>query len=343
MEIPIQNIYYLLCYAWNKLNEKNRVNVSIDGKTTLIDLFARILITGCKILLKRGIDRSYVSCSDEVAGIKGKLQLTATLKRNLLPKQKTVCTYDEFSPNILINRILITTLKKLIITKELNKELRYELSHLYRMFGGIEEIELSPFLFRQIILNRNNQFYGFIMNVCQIIFENTLPAEKKGALTFSDFTRDDRQMNRLFEAFIKNFYRLEQNTYKVKSEIIDWQFTHTYPSNEFLPQMKTDITLENTTEKIIIDAKFYRETMVINYGRKKIKSTHLYQLFSYLLNQEDENPKTTAAKGILIYPTIQDDYNLEYTYQKHPIHIRTLNLNTDWRFIDERLKAILEI
>ena len=32
MKIPIENIYYLLCYAWNKLEEKERVNVSIDDK-----------------------------------------------------------------------------------------------------------------------------------------------------------------------------------------------------------------------------------------------------------------------------------------------------------------------
>jgi 5-methylcytosine-specific restriction enzyme subunit McrC len=41
MQIPIENIYYLLGYAWNKLEEKERVNVSIDDKTELLDLFAK--------------------------------------------------------------------------------------------------------------------------------------------------------------------------------------------------------------------------------------------------------------------------------------------------------------
>jgi 5-methylcytosine-specific restriction enzyme subunit McrC len=59
MQIPIENIYYLLCYAWNKLDEKERVNVSIDDKTELLDLFAKILINATKMLLKRGIDKNY--------------------------------------------------------------------------------------------------------------------------------------------------------------------------------------------------------------------------------------------------------------------------------------------
>jgi 5-methylcytosine-specific restriction enzyme subunit McrC len=58
MQIPIENIYYLLCYAWNKLDEKERVNVSIDDKTELLDLFAKILINATKMLLKRGIDKN---------------------------------------------------------------------------------------------------------------------------------------------------------------------------------------------------------------------------------------------------------------------------------------------
>ena len=57
MIIPIENIYYLLCYAWNILDEKDKVKVSVDDRTELLDLFAKILIQGTRILLKRGIEK----------------------------------------------------------------------------------------------------------------------------------------------------------------------------------------------------------------------------------------------------------------------------------------------
>lgn len=107
--------------------------------------------------------------------------------------------------------------------------------------------------------------------------------------------------------------------------------------------METDITLENDHEKIIIDAKYYKETMTVNYGKEKIKSTNLYQLFSYLLNQQSNDPKTMSATGILLYPTITKDYNLEFKYHNHNIHIRTVNLNTNWKNISARLKEIIQI
>ena len=46
MKIPIQNIYYLLCYAWNKLEERDIVDVRGIDSTKILDLFARVLIGG---------------------------------------------------------------------------------------------------------------------------------------------------------------------------------------------------------------------------------------------------------------------------------------------------------
>lgn len=344
MQIPIENIYYLLCYAWNKLDEKDRVSIDIDDKTELLDLFAKVLINAGKMLLKRGIDKNYFDHTCVLSGVKGKLEISQTLKSNLLSKQRTICTYDEFTSNILSNQILVTTIYRLIRTKGLDKQLKFDLRNLLRMFADIDQIELKSSLFKQVKLNRNNHFYGFVINVCQIIYENTLPSEEKGIFKFSDFTRDEKKMNQLFESFVRNFYRIEQSKFNtVKKETIKWQFTAKENDNEYLPQMETDITLENEFEKIIIDAKYYRETMTVNYDKEKIKSTNLYQLFSYLLNQHDKNSKTINATGILLYPTIEEDYDLEFKYDNHNIHIRTVNLNSNWRNISARLKEIIAI
>jgi 5-methylcytosine-specific restriction enzyme subunit McrC len=344
MQIPIQNIYYLLCYAWNKLEEKDRVNVSIDDTTELLDLFAKVLINATKILLKRGIEKNYVNHTGELLGIKGKLQITRTLKSNLLFKQRTICTYDDFSADTLFNRILVSTIYKLIRTAGLDKELKGDLIFLQRMIHGVTQIEITNSLFNEIRVNRNNRFYGFLMNVCQLIHQNTFPAEKPGHFKFSDFTRDERKMNQLFESFIRNFYKIEQKKFStIKKETIKWKFEEADESNyKYLPEMQTDITLESSDEKLIIDAKFYRETMTTSYDKEKIHSSNLYQLFSYLLNQESSEKKTTCATGILLYPTIENEYDLNFKYGEHDILIRTINLNSNWRNISSRLKHIIK-
>lgn len=343
MNIPIQNIYYLLCYAWNKLDEKDRVNISIDDKTELLDLLAKVIISGTRILLKRGIDRNYLDKINEISGVKGKLELSSTLKSNLLLKQKTICNYDIFSSNIISNQIITTTLYRLIKTVNLDKKIKSEIKSILWMFDEVDIIELQQSTFKQVKLNRNNKFYGFLLDVCELIYNSSLPLEQQGTWKFMDFTRDERKMNQLFESFIRNFYKREQTIFPVvKREQIKWNFLYEESDNsQYLPIMETDITLENDSSKIIMDAKFYSETMGGRFDKEKVKSPNLYQLFSYLLNQRTENSKTKNTTGVLIYPSIEKEYNLKYSYEGHNIFIKTVNLNTNWTLIDKRLKEIL--
>lgn len=40
-------------------------------------------------------------------------------------------------------------------------------------------------------------------------------------------------------------------------------------------------------------------------------------------------------------PTIEQEYDLHFQFQRHPIFIKTVNLNNDWRTIEKRLKQII--
>ena len=343
MQIPIQNIYYLLSYAWNKLEEAEAVAVSMDDKTQLIDLFAKVLINATKRLLKRGNDRSYVEQTAELAGIKGKIEIGETLKSRMWMQRKASCTFDEFSANIPTNQILLSTLRQLLRTQNLAQDLKEQIRNLLWMFPPVDQVRLSPDQFKLVKIHRNNRSYEFVIKICQLIYENSLPGESYGSWKFMDFTRDEQKMNQLFEGFIFNFFRIEQQSYQVSREIIKWQFdAPDEGALNYLPQMRTDINLENEERKIIIDAKYYQKTLSRYYSSEKIHSGNLYQLFSYLLNQEDGSVKKNATTGILLYPTIDKDYSLQFQYKSHPVQIRTVNLNQPWKLISERLLQIVK-
>jgi 5-methylcytosine-specific restriction enzyme subunit McrC len=341
--IPIQNIYYLLSYAWNKLDEKERVKVSIEGGTKLQDLFANVLLNGSKILLKRGINKSYVEYTEEIAGIKGKLLLEPTLKKALQQKQHTICTFDDYSPDILINQILHTSFYRLRHTEGLDAKLKLEIRRLLRYFPEISRIQLSRRDFKKARQTKVNRMYEFVLDVCELLFENSLPSEHPGEWVFMDFTRDESQMNRLYEAFVRRFYQIHlSGRCDVGSTKINWKFEASEAALDFLPGMTTDITIEDEERKVIIDAKFYQETMSVYYNKERIRSGNLYQLFAYLVNQENTSEKSILATGILLYPTVQNEYDLEYEYKGHKIFIKTVNLNMEWWKIEERLREIVK-
>lgn len=343
MSIPIQNIYYLLCYAWNKLDEKEKVSIDIDDDTQLVDLFAKLLINSSSMLLKRGLERNYIPVTEERVGVRGKLEVSASIKANSFQHLKAICSFDDYSADILNNQILITTLYRLLSTKNLDNKLRERIRKLLRMFPPIQVIELSPTIFQKVKIHRNNRFYEFILNICRMIYDYSLPTESKGSWLFMDFTRDEKRMAYLFEKFVYRFYKIEASHLKARRKNIEWNFNVVKPTDQaYLPLMKTDITLAGANPKIIIDTKYYQETMRDSYGKETVKSENLYQLFSYLLNQEDGTSDTANTKGILLYPSINDEYNLHYKFKDHDIHIKTVNLNKHWSVIEQRLLQIVE-
>jgi 5-methylcytosine-specific restriction enzyme subunit McrC len=339
--IPIQNIYYLLCYAWNKLDERDIVAVTLDDCKNIIDLFAKVLISATTHLFKRGLDRDYIHHHEDRSTLRGKIRFDPSLKRNLFHQGKAHCHFDDLHYDILHNQILKTTIHRLILNKSLDHDLKNQLIGLYRRFHGIEEIDLSSRVFRSVRLHRNNYFYDFPLRICELIYDNFLVAEGAGDVRFRDFLRD-RRMWQLFQEFVRNFYRMEQYGFRVIGSGIKWHGKGlTEHASEMLPNMNTDITLKSRDKKIIIDTKFYKDALVTHHGKQMVRPDHLYQLFAYVKNDAgDDDPR--RFEGMLLYPKVDDEpLDLQYKIHGHRISVRSINLNQEWRTIHQDLLALL--
>ena len=70
--IPILNIYYLLCYAWGRVQERDTIRLAtLEDLSTVQDLLGKMLVHGVNNLIRRGIDRGYVEGREDLAGIRG--------------------------------------------------------------------------------------------------------------------------------------------------------------------------------------------------------------------------------------------------------------------------------
>ena len=82
--IPIQNVYYMLSYAFQVLNEQGYKNIATEQFHNVAELCAAILIKGVSLQIKRGLERAYVSETDTLSGIRGKIDLTESIKTQTL-------------------------------------------------------------------------------------------------------------------------------------------------------------------------------------------------------------------------------------------------------------------
>ncbi len=342
MSIPIKNIYYLLSYGWDTgLEYKQTKGLDTSSYESLICLLSDVFFNQCEYILKRNLAHNYVSLTEEYAGIKGKLDFNQTLHRQVLRKGRAVCEFDEWSSNVLINQILKTTLVDLLGFKEISKIQKSEIRRCLLRMADVDSIELNMSHCGQVNLNRNNQHYKLALHISELIAQNTVLDEVEGKKVFVDIGRDHQKLAKLFERFAFKFYK-KHSGFRVKKERINWLADRF----DYLPTMNTDVTLESDSRKIIIDTKFYSNTLGsrgVDFGANKFHSANLYQIFSYVSNESVYNnrSKFNKTEGVLLYPTTDIELSERFIIKDHPISVFTVNLNVEWSLIHQRMLEIL--
>lgn len=97
MAVPIRNVYYLLCYAWDRLEARNLVDVDAVPGNRVENFLGKVLQEGVAHLIRRGLDRGYVPIDEEGRRLREKLLLSETVARVLLPRGRIACRMDDLS------------------------------------------------------------------------------------------------------------------------------------------------------------------------------------------------------------------------------------------------------
>jgi 5-methylcytosine-specific restriction enzyme subunit McrC len=300
--IPIENVYFLLCYAWNRFDEGEMADMaSIDFKNAL-DLLACVLYRGVSRLVRKGLDRGYVEREETLGFIHGRIDLDYTVLHGLHRKGRARCRFDELIHDVLHNQILKSTIRRLLYAENLDASLKEKLRGIYRRLSGIREIRLNPAVFSRVAIHKNNRYYRFLLHVCELIVAHTIPDEHRGTYRFIDFLRDEKRMAYIFQQFVFNFLVKEQSTYNVRAECLDW------PAEG---------------------------------GKPKVSADNLYQIHTYLSSLEIKDYPDNIAEGLLLYPANGYLVDLAWNIRGHTIRVRTLNLGLDWRSIHKSLLDII--
>ena len=337
MTPPVKNIYYMLSYAFYSLKFKEYKKVASEDFDNIYDLFSELLIIALNKQIKQGLHRDYIEVDETTSSIRGKINITESINELSFINKKLNCTYDEFSVNSDLNKIIKTTLNILLKESTIKKHKR-GIKNILLYFRDVDTLDTNSINW-QIRYDRNNQDYRMIIGICYLTLKGLLQSEKKGEKKLMKFL-DDQRMNRLYEKFILNYYRKEHSYLKASSPQIEWQLDDDY--SDMLPRMQTDITLEYEDKILIIDAKYYSNTTQTYYDTKTIHSHNLYQIFTYVKNKEVE--VDNEVSGMLLYARtrekIQPDH--DYLMSGNRISVKTLDLNQDFELIKDQLDSLVE-
>lgn len=338
--IPIQNIYYMLSYAFQVLNEQGYKNIATEQFNNVAELCAAILSKGVLVQLKRGLGREYIEQTESTSSPRGRIEISESVKTRSMIRKQLICSYDDFSVNSYLNRIIKTTMEILlhaVISKARKKELRRLLVY----FGDVNLLDVHTINWR-VQYNRNNQTYRMLISVCYLVIKGLLQTNSDGTTRLMDFL-DEQRMCRLYEKFILEYYRREFPQISASPSQIPWAVDD--GMRAMLPVMQSDIMLEYENKVLIIDAKYYSHTTQAQYDTHTLHSNNMYQIYTYVKNKDaDFEDRPHTVSGMLLYAktneTIQPDN--AYLMSGNKVSVKTLDLNCEFAQIAAQLNAIVD-
>lgn len=341
--ISIKNYYWMLAYAFRCLKKETETKIKSESFDNIYELFAFIIILEIQNQIKRGLNRNYNLYEDESSSIRGKIKINETIKKLSFINRKCVIEYDEFSINSQLNQIVKVAIKYLLKSNKLDNKKDYnkKLKILLKYFDKVYDVLPSQIRWHTIRYDRNNKSYRMLISVSYYILNGLLSTNETGKQVFNDYI-DDQETYKLYERFIYNYYKFHYgNRYEITSQkVINW----ISDIKEMLPIMKCDVMIynKNKEKKLIIDAKYYSSELQENYYKKKFISNNLYQIFSYVKNEDIK--KDGSVSGMLLYAKTDDNNIIDniYNMDGNKIKICNLDLSQEFKDVTIRLNSFID-
>ncbi len=332
---PIENIYYLLCYAYGTLDDIALAPTGSELGTRIENLFAHVLIHATERLLRRGLAMRYLDVTEDLRGVRGKIRMGDTASRALMRRSLLSCEHAELSADILENRILKSAIHALRHEPRIDPAYRRKLAEASRLLHEVTDVPLAGVSFGDLSIHLPRRDYALALAVARLLAEGALPHPSAGERQFTPFEADAQKMGLVFEDFIRGFISIERPDARLLARRTEWLATASDTDLRLLPQLERDVPVLLDGQRLIIECKYYANPFVAAYGVAKLNSSHLYQLYSYLMNDRPE------ARGLLLYAAVDQPVDAEFVLGGRHLQVRTLNLNQPWQRVHEELLGVL--
>ncbi len=175
------------------------------------ELCAAILERGVASQIKRGLGREYVGRTEALSSLRGKIEITESVKSQTFHRRQMVCTFDESTVGSHMNRIIKATVAALV-RSDISKGRKKSLKKLTVYFTDVQEINLR-LVDWNLRYDRSNrtihsgnlyQIFTYVKNKEAGLAGTGAPHKVSGVLLYAR-TDEDAQPDGVYQISVKTF------------------------------------------------------------------------------------------------------------------------------------------
>ncbi|MCU1498533.1 MAG: hypothetical protein JWM47_2486 [Acidimicrobiales bacterium] len=194
------NLFHLLGVSRRFLPSRASFDFGRQGDVlpAVATMFCAVTESG----LAQGLVRRYRSETERMPAVRGRIEIAAQLQLAGLPLPLT-CTYDEYTADIELNRVLLGAAHRLLSQSALPAPVRRRVAALASRFDGVGPLARMD-LMQEPTFDRLSERFRVPYRLGRLILEGSSLTDAHGSATGTSFLID---MNKLFEEFVEERLR----------------------------------------------------------------------------------------------------------------------------------------
>ena len=323
-KIGIPQVLSLACYAIGKVKFQPE-DFHYHDEYALPDALAIALTSHARRAFARGLLHGYRTEEEALYTVRGRIRFDEQLRRRFGVPLPVEVRYDEFTDDVLTNRLVKAAAYRLGRARLRSARARWELGWLATMLEEVSLVDFPPKDVPSIRYDRLNEHYRGVVELSRLILRHGEFETGRGAVRASGFLMD---MNVVFQEFVTVALRdaLGVSPYafleKRIPDLDDAGHIHLRP----------DLTWwEGSSCVFVGDAKYKNIT-----GERRVPNDDLYQLLAYVTALD-------LPGGLIIYAQGEADtttYRVRHSGKR--LEVAALNLSVTLEDVLTRVSELAQ-
>lgn len=305
-KVPVANLFYMLAVAGDWPFRPDDI-VTYAPDTTILEVVARYFRDLLLRIDESGLYRAYRDENDNLTILRGRIDFREDLRLNIIERQRTACSFSDFTRDIPENQILRQT-AHLLAECGLVGDLAADFGALDYWWSDIRLTAYDPEVVSTFVYHRLNDHYRPVHQLASVLLRWLSPGGTEGDSRFPAFLVN---MNSLYEEYVRRSIGATlRETVRVRKPqplaLDESAHAHIQP----------DLLFEESARPVLVaDCKYKR------VGPQVGSDSDLYQMVAYCT-------AFGLTHGVLIYPRhlLDVDDQLAIRHSRLRLHRASINL-----------------
>ena len=257
-----------------------------------LDILMRLFARALADQLRRGLIRRYRAETDDLATVRGRLQIEEKLRRNLVHRERSACEFDEFDGDHALNQLFRVAIRRMLRVAS-NSMTQQALRELLPAFEGVSDVEPTGDWLVRVTLDRISERFGLCLGMARVFLQGTTTGLYSGERNSFALLFD---MNELLERYVARTLRRQLCGSGLKGSIQDVRLhlVRDPQMKQRLFRLRPDVVVRlGEAVCCVVDTKWKR--LLPEERKLGIAQSDLYQMLAYAEGY-------ASAAVLLLYP-----------------------------------------